>query len=51
MLYINQEYSFYLLMEFYVYFGWDRMNYFHSGWYVAMFWIGAEHRVDNLEMF
>lgn len=28
-----------------------RVNFLHSGWYGAVFWICAEHSVDNIEMF
>ena len=28
-------------------FGWDRVNFLHSSWYGAMFWICAENSVDN----
>ena len=32
-------------------FGWDRVNFLHSSWYGAMFWICAENSVDNSGMF
>lgn len=31
--------------------GWGRVNFLHSGWYGAMFWICAEHRAGNTEVF
>jgi len=32
-------------------FGWDRVNFLHSSQSGAMFWICAEHSVDNTGMF
>lgn len=32
-------------------FQWGRVNFIHSGWYGAVFWICAEHTVYNIEMF
>lgn len=26
---------------------WGRASFLHNGWYGAMFWIFAEHRIDN----
>jgi len=31
-------------------FGWDRVNFLHSNWYEAMFWICAENSIDNTRM-
>jgi len=31
-------------------FGWDRVNFLHSSWDGAMFWICAENSVDNRGM-
>jgi len=32
-------------------FGWDRVNFLHSSWYGATFWICADHSVDDTGMF
>ena len=32
-------------------FGWHRLNFLHSSWYGAMFWICAGNSVDNAGMF
>ena len=32
-------------------FGWDRVNFFLSSWYSAVFWISCENNVDNTLMF
>ena len=32
-------------------FGWGRVNFLHSSWYGAMFWICDENSVDNTGMF
>ena len=32
-------------------FGWDRVNFLHSSWYGAVFWICDENGVDNSGMF
>lgn len=32
-------------------FGWGRFNFLPSGCYGAVFWIYAEHRIDNTDVF
>jgi len=32
-------------------FGWGRLNFLHSSWYGAIFWICAGNSVGNTEMF